>query len=335
MPALNWMMHAGAAALSSRAAVPALSPLTNPPTLKWNGLASVIVGAATLGWSAIFVKWAMAAGATVLTVGLYRMLFALPGAFLLARREGGLGPAGGRTWALIAGLAFFLDLLLWHMAMEHTTAANATLIVGGLSPIWVALFSVAVLGLRYRAIGWLGQGVGLGGALILGLARGARGGGSGRGEAIAFAASFCYAGFTLAFSRSRRTLRAPQALFWMSLVCLVCFSVTVLAAHHPLGGYGARGWLSLLGLGLIVQLAAWWLNSWGLGHVDAPLGAIGLQAQQVATLFLAAWLLGEPLRPLGLLGGLLIMGGIVLVAAAAPPRPTARVVTVTGSRREG
>ena len=315
-------------------AVPAPSPLAAPPSLKWKGLAAVIVGAGVLGWSAIFVKWAMAGGASVLTVGLYRMLIALPGAFLLARREGGFGHSGGRTWALIAGLAFFLDLLLWHLAMEHTTAANATLIVGGLSPIWVALFSTAVLGLRYRAIGWLGQCVGLGGALVLGLARGARGGGSGRGEAIAAAASFCYAGFTLAFSRSRRTLRAPQALFWMSLVCLVCFAITVVAAGHPLAGYGARGWLSLIGLGVIVQLAAWWLNSWGLGHVDAPLGAIGLQAQQVATLFLAAWLLGEPLRPLGLLGGALIMSGIVLVAAAAPPRPPARAM-VTDSRRAG
>jgi len=326
------------AALSSRAAVPAPSPLAAPPSLKWKGLLAVIVGAGVLGWSAIFVRWAMAGGASVLTVGLYRMLVALPGAFLLARgQDGGFRASGGRTWALIAGLAFFLDLLLWHLAMEHTTAANATLIVGGLSPIWVALFSAAVLGLRYRAIGWLGQCVGLGGALVLGLARGARGGGSGRGEAIAVAASFCYAGFTLAFSRSRRTLRAPQALFWMILVCLVCFTITAVAAGHPLGGYGTRGWLSLIGLGLIVQLAAWWLNSWGLGHVDAPLGAIGLQAQQVATLFLAAWLLGEPLRPLGLLGGALIMSGIVLVAAAAPPRPRPRptVMAATDSRRAG
>jgi drug/metabolite transporter (DMT)-like permease len=39
-----------------------------------------------------------------------------------------------------------------------------------------------------------------------------------------------------------------------------------------------------------------------------------LQGQQVATLFLAAWLLAEPIRPLGLLGGALIVAGIVAVA---------------------
>jgi drug/metabolite transporter (DMT)-like permease len=34
----------------------------------------------------------------------------------------------------------------------------------------------------------------------------------------------------------------------------------------------------------------------------------------VATLFLAAWLLAEPIRPLGIVGGVLIVAGIVAVA---------------------
>jgi drug/metabolite transporter (DMT)-like permease len=72
-----------------------------------------------------------------------------------------------------------------------------------------------------------------------------------------------------------------------------------------------------VGLGVVVHVLAWMLNSWGLGHVDAAYGALGLQGQQVATLFLAAWLLGEPIRPLGLGGGALIIGGIVAVAFSA------------------
>jgi drug/metabolite transporter (DMT)-like permease len=289
---------------------------------RWLGLAAVLVGASVLGWSAIFVRWAEAGGATALTVGLYRMLIALPGALLLGwragRPEGGLGGGTGRRWALLAGVAFFLDLVLWHWSMELTTAANATLLTTGLSPIWVALASVALLGARYRAIAWVGQAAGLGGALLLGLARGARGG-TGRGEAIAVVASVCYAAFTLTFTRSRRSLPAPQALLWMSASCCGCFAVAALAAGHPLVGYGATAWLSLVGLGCLVQLVGWWLNSWGLGHVDVASGALALQAQQIATLFLAAWLLGEPLKPLGLVGGALIMAGIVAMAVSAMP----------------
>jgi drug/metabolite transporter (DMT)-like permease len=162
--------------------------------------------------------------------------------------------------------------------------------------------------------------VGLGGALILALARGARGG-SGAGEVIAIAGSFCYAAFTLALARSRQTLTAPQALFWMVAGCLAGFLIAGLVTAQPFIGYDQRAWISLVALSLVVQLFGWWLNSWGLGHVDTAAGALALQAQQVATLFLAAWLLAEPLRALGLAGGALLISGIVLVTFGTPSPP--------------
>ena len=295
--------------------------------LELEGFLAVAFGASVLGLSAIFVKWAVAGGAAPVTVGLYRMVFAWPGAFLLARRTGSLGDGTGRRWALLAGVAFFLDLWLWHLAMRDTTAANATLLVSGLAPVWVALWTVIVLGARHDALAWLGQACGLGGALVLALAKGARGG-TGRGEVLAIVASFSYAAFTLVLKRSRRTLNAPQALLWFSTGCLLCFVVASAATRARLGGYDGRGWLSLVGLGLIVQIVGWWFASWGLGHTRVALGAIALQGQQVATLFLAAWLLAEPLRPLGLVGAGLIIAGIVLVArdrmsARGAPAPSA------------
>ena len=59
-------------------------------------MAAVLIGATALGFSAIFVKWAEAGGATPITVGFYRMLFALPGAFAarLAQRRPGRAARG-------------------------------------------------------------------------------------------------------------------------------------------------------------------------------------------------------------------------------------------------
>lgn len=293
--------------------MPPNAPVAHDTVKKMEGFGAVVFGASVLGLSAIFVKFAAAGGATATTVGLYRMLFALPGVYLLARRRGGVGAGAGRTWGLIAGAALFLDLWLWHAAMHETTAANATLLVGGLSPVWVALFAVSALHLRYDALAWLGQALGVGGALILALAKGARAG-TGHGELLAIIASLFYAAFTLTLKRSRRTLQAEQALFWMTAGCLLCFLPVVLATGAPLLGYTARAWWALVGLGVIVHIGGWWSASWGLGHTSAALGAIALQAQQVATLFLAAWLLAEPIKPLGLLGAALIVVGIVLVA---------------------
>jgi drug/metabolite transporter (DMT)-like permease len=202
---------------------------------------------------------------------------------------------------------------MWHTAMGMTSAANATFIVAGLCPIWVALFSILFRGQRYRWLGWLGQGLGVTGALVLALARGARVG-DGHGEALSLMASFCYAGLTLSLGKGRRSLHAGQALFWFTLSSCICFALATLATGVPLVGFNTRAWLSLIGLGLVVHLLAWRLNTWGLGHVETAFGALGLQAQQIATLFLGAWLLAEPLRPLGLLGGGLIMAGILAVA---------------------
>lgn len=276
-------------------------------------MAAVCAGSTILGMSAIFVKWAIAGGASPLTVGAYRMVLSLPALWWLARREGRLGAGAGRAWALLAGVCFFLDVWGWHSAMRLTSAANATFITAGLCPLWVASFSVLVWRRRYRWLGWLGQALGLSGALILAFAKGARVG-DGRGELLALVASLGYASFTLTLGQSRRTLQARQALFWFSLSAGACFTLASLVAGDALLGYSALAWLSLLGLGVGMHVLSWLLNSWGLGHVDTAFGALGLQMQQVATLFLAAWLLAEPIRGLGVLGGVLIVGGIVAVA---------------------
>jgi drug/metabolite transporter (DMT)-like permease len=267
-----------------------------------------------LGFAAVFVKWGLLGGATPLTVGLYRILFALPAIYWLVRRDGRLRFERGMAWGTFAGVAFAADLICWHQSMQFTSAANATFIVCGLSPVWVALFSVFVYGARYRWVGWFGQALGVAGAMLLAFAKGARVG-TGRGELFAVMASFCYAGFSLTMARGRRTITARQALFWMSIGSLLSFTLLECFEHQPLTGYTNLAWLGLFGLALVVQLLAWLLINHGLGQVDVALGALGLGFQQVATPFLAAWFLGEPLRSLGMLGGSIIVLGIYLVAS--------------------
>src|SRR5262249_27020351 len=114
--------------------------------------------------------------------------------------------------------------------------------------------------------------------------------------------------------------------------CCLCFAAAILVAGHPMSGYAAQAWLSLVGLGLLVQLVGWWLNSWGLGHVDPASGALALQGQQIATLFLAAWLRAEPLRPLGLLGAALLMAGIVTMATGARGQGARAAATASNER---
>lgn len=282
---------------------------------------ALLAGAALLGFAAIFVKWAV--GVSPLAVGFYRMLFALPLVLFLAFREGlpGRGTFPGLAWAGLGGLCFTADLWLWHWALHWTTAASATLLVG-LAPLWVTLGGVLLLRFRLALWGWAGLGLAIGGAVILSLAAGAHIGG-GKGELLGFLASFGYAGYMLSLARARRSLSALWALAAAVISATLAFGLLNLAQGGSLGGYPPRAWLALLGLGLLVQVLAWWLITWSFGHLSPSVGALGLLFQQAATVLLGWMLLNEVPGPVQGAGILLILAGIAL-AASHPPVPTRR-----------
>ncbi|WIL19724.1 DMT family transporter [Geothrix sp.] len=278
------------------------------------GLAALIFGASLLGFAAMLVRWAAPAGP--LAVGFYRMAIALPFVAWLARGTGRPVTGRARLWAVIAGVCFVLDLWMWHSALHLTSAANATLLVT-LAPIWVAVVSVLWMGARLRKRFWLGVLLALAGAMVLGLAKGARWG-TGLGELLGALASLAYGAFTLALGRARRELSAPEALFWVVLCCTILFGALGWAQGEAFTGYPVRSWWALIGLGTLVQVVAWWFITWGLGHVPTNLGAMGLMTQPVATIILGWVLLAESVRPLQGLGAMLVLAGIALCAFAPP-----------------
>jgi drug/metabolite transporter (DMT)-like permease len=280
------------------------------------GLAALVLGATLLGFAAMLVRWSEPAGPLV--IGFYRMAFALPLVAWMALGTRRPGTLRARLWALGAGICFVLDLGMWHTALQHTSAANATLLVS-LAPIWVAVVSVFWLGARLRRRFWLGMLLALAGALVLGLAKGARWG-TGLGELLGALASLAYGAFTLALGRARRDLSAPEALFWVVLCCTVLFGLLGWARGEAFGGHPPRVWWALLGLGLVIQVGAWWLITWGMGHVPTNLGAMGLMIQPVATVAFGWLLLGEVLKPLQSVGTLLVLAGVA-ICAFTPPYP--------------
>jgi drug/metabolite transporter (DMT)-like permease len=283
------------------------------------GMTALVAGAMLLGFAAIFTKFAARGGAQPLGIGFYRMLTALPFVLVMAWLSGGSwGQRRHQAWVAAAGLLFVGDLWLWHESLRFTSAANSTMLVG-LSPLWVALASIAILGARLRKRAWTGLALAIGGALVLGLAKGARWG-SGLGEALAAGASLCYAAFTFALTEARQGMGAKKALLAVVIICALCFGLLGWARHEPLSGFTPQGWLALLGLGLVCQVAGWALITWGLGHLPAHAGAVGLMTQQAATVGLAWLLLSEAVKPLQGLGVVLIILGVGL-SVSAPPLP--------------
>ena len=279
--------------------------------LPYLALAAAIAG---IAWSAIFVRWAEIPGSAS---AFYRVLIA--GSVLvpwrLARGATRPAPNGAAIWTAVAGGIFFaLDLALWNTAVMRTQAAVAS-ILGNNTPIFVGLMSWLVLRRRPRAFFWIGLALAMAGAIAIMSADLGKAGAAGSlsGDLLALAASVFFAAYLITTQRVRETMDTLTFNTLAIAGSVVTLLVICLVLGLPMAGYPARTWLALAGLGLVSQLAAYYALVYALGHLPATITSVGLLAQVPCTAILAALFLGEPLTPIQLLGGVVVLAGIYVV----------------------
>lgn len=284
----------------------ALGPATG---LGWP-VAALVLGAAAMGISPVFVRLVSGEIGPVASA-FWRVALALPllyGWMRYEERRAGPGRIDGA--ALLAGLAFVGDLLLWHLAILGTTIANATFFATT-APVVVVLLTWLVLG---RAVG-RGTLAGLalclgGGAALLGqsvsVAPGRLWGDlCGLGTAVFFGIYF------LAVARARENAGAARVTFVSSLVTAAILLVVALLAD------GGRFWPVSAGAWAVLLALAWISHAGGQGLLAVALGrlpavfsslVIFLEAVFAAA---AGWaVLGEALTWPQALGGALILSGL-------------------------
>jgi drug/metabolite transporter (DMT)-like permease len=209
---------------------------------------------------------------------------------------------------------FALDIALWNTSVMHTGAAVAS-ILGNNTPVFVGILTWLVLRRRPRASFWVGLSLAFAGCLtiMLGPAHAGSAPLTMYGNLMAIAASFFFAAYLITTERVRRdmdtltfnTLAIAGSIVTMLIACVML--------HLPLAGYSARTWASLVALGLVSQFAAYYALVYALGHLPATITSVGLLAQVPCTAFLAWLLLGEPLTPLQIAGGGVVLVGIYVV----------------------
>lgn len=297
--------------------------------------AALSAGVLGIGFSALFVRWA---GVPGVVSAFYRVLIASAGLIVLWLVRGAKLP-DRRTLRLtvLAGLFFGLDLALWNAAVMATNAANST-VLAYLAPVWVALASRLIFKEKIKKAYWPGMALALLGMVVIlgpGNVAGLR---VGRGEILAVVASFFYAAYMLTTQEARR--RCDTLTFTAFSVFASTAVLLALAALRgdTLSGFSARTWLAFLGAGLISHLGGWLAINFALGHTRASVVSVSLLGQPVVTA-LAAWpLLGEPLGPAQIAGGVLILAGVFIVnyprAATGPGRPSSFIKKAI-DRKEG
>jgi drug/metabolite transporter (DMT)-like permease len=248
------------------------------------------------------------------SAGLWRLTLALPLLWLLARRkrEPMLGYARTDWWIIIAaGVVFALDLASWHIGIERTRLANATLF-GNSGSLILMVWGLVALHRRPHLREYAAVAMALGGAgLLLGrsmeidtrtLA----------GDLFCILAGLFYVVYILLVQRLRDRFGSWSLLFWSSVAGCPVMLITALAMGEPVM---PQNWWPLIGLMLASQIMGQGLLVYSLRHFP-PL-VIGLVLlTQPAISVVVGWLsFGEVLALPDALGMALVAGALVLARA--------------------
>jgi drug/metabolite transporter (DMT)-like permease len=231
-----------------------------------------------------------------------------------------------RKWAWLAGAFFAADLLFWHHSIEAVGAGLAT-VLGNTQVVMVGLLAWALFSERpsNRALASIPIAM-VGVVLISGvLEDGAYGDNPGLGVVLGLLTGAAYSGFLLSLRHGageRRRVAGP--LFDATLASAVLILPWGLATGDLdfTPGPQAQAWL--IGLALSSQVVGWLLITVSLPRLPAVVTSILLTLQPVATVVLAAILIGENPSPLQLLGAATILSGLLLATVgrrATGPEP--------------
>lgn len=276
---------------------------------------ALFAGATFIAFSPIFVRLSEC-GPTA--TAFWRVALAVPVLWLLVAAFRSHAPKSalrsGRRWPLLfaASVAFAGDLAFWHTSIQLTSVANSTLLAN-LASIFVTLAAWIFLHQRPSGLFLSGLGAALAGVAMLvntsldftptALV----------GDALGVVTAMFYAGYILAVKGLRD--RAVSTLYLMavtSTVSAILLFPVALASGEPMLPHSALGWATLIGLALISHATGQGLIAYALAHLPAAFSSVSLLFQPVMAALFAWVLLAEPLVPLQMAGGIVVLVGIYL-----------------------
>jgi len=213
----------------------------------------------------------------------------------------------------IGGL--FLYHLFYFVALDHAPAVEASLIAY-LWPLLIVLFSAALPGEKLYWQHVAGAAIGMGGAVILLLARGSPAADQPAGDLIGYGAAFaCAFTWSIYSVLSRRFGSAPTDLVgaFCGVTALLGF-ISHGLAEETVWPADSWQWLAIVALGIGPVGAAFFVWDYGVKKGDIKaLGAISYASPLISTLLLIATGKADASMAV-LLGCLAIVGGAVLAA---------------------
>ena len=293
------------------------------------GLVLVAVAAASWGTTgATMTLLSRDAAASPLLVGWSRLAIAAPVLALAAAwaARPKARPAGRRRWpsptdlplCAILGVAMAAYQVCFFRAVPLAGVAATALLAICSAPLLIAVLAALLLGERLNRRVRLSLGLAIIGTALLVLGPSgfdATAGRFGLGALLALGAGVSYAAYTVA-AKGLLARVTPLAVAAVTFALAALFLAPALLGEAAPGRAIAAGWPLMLYLGLGPTALAYALFTAGLNRVPATAaGIVGLLEPLTATA-LGLLVFGERLRPLGIVGALLLLTALVLLATA-------------------
>jgi drug/metabolite transporter (DMT)-like permease len=274
-------------------------------------LGALLLGACCIALSPIFVRLSEA-GPTA--TAFWRVALAVPALWIIYLAETKPGATlRPNYWLLFAaGVAFAGDLAFWHTSIKFTSVANSTLLAN-LASIFVTLAVWIFMRQRPTGVFLAGLAAALAGVAMLVKTSLQFSPTALLGDALGVVTAMFYAWYILLVKglrdRGETTLRLMAVTSTLTAVILL---PVALASGDQMLPQTAHGWGVLLGLALISHAAGQGLIAYALAHLPATFSSVGLLLQPVIAAGFAWVLLAEPLVPLQIAGGVVVLVGIYL-----------------------
>jgi len=273
------------------------------------GILLIAISAASFGTLAIFGRFAYEDGMDIFTILFLR--FGVSAAFmtiiLLLRKE---QFPRGRILAQLVGmgaLGYVGQSFSYLTAINYASAGLVALLLY-LYPIFVAVLSTVFLNEKLTRIKVTALMLALfGTALTVGPA-----GGQMSGILLAISAALIYSVYIIVGMNVMKHVSAVQSSTMIFASAGIVYGLLTLSngAHFPASD---SGWLAMLGIILISTIIPEVTFLAGLERIGPTNAAMLSTLEPVVTVLLAAWLFGERLMPIVMVGGGLILVAVILL----------------------
>ena len=281
---------------------------------------ALMLGALAIATSALFVK---VSEAGPVATAFWRVALALPFLWLWSALEQRRGHhaafARDRRLLIAAGLFFAGDLGFWHWSIVLTSVANSTLLAN-LAPIFVTLAAWLLFRRKLSGKFLVGLATALAGMVVLIGGDFTLAGTALLGDALGVVTAIFYAAYQLTVTKLRERVATSSIMAWSGLFTAIVLLPIALASHEQMLAVTTVGWVKLLGLALISQVAGQSLIAYAMAHLPATVTSVGLLFQPVMAAVFAWILLGEPVGALQFAGGIAVLIGIRIVHQAETAR---------------